>query len=199
MVPAARERRGPGRRPGSPDTRGEIVEAARREFGAHGYDRTSMRAVARAAAVDPALIHHYFESKEDLLLSAMEVPFDPREVLGAVVDGPQDRIGERLVRAVLGQWDDPQRQRRLLTIVRTAIASEAASHLLRDGLLRMILDQIAAIPGIDDARSRGNLVASQLVGLLMTRYVVGIEPLASMPADEVVTRIGPTVQRYLFD
>ena len=158
-----------------------------------------MRAVARAAAVDPALIHHYFESKEDLLLSAMEVPFDPREVLGAVVDGPQDRIGERLVRAVLGQWDDPQRQRRLLTIVRTAIASEAASHLLRDGLLRMILDQIAAIPGIDDARRRGNLVASQLVGLLMTRYVVGIEPLASMPADEVVTRIGPTVQRYLFD
>lgn len=199
MVPAARERRGPGRRPGSPDTRGEIVEAARREFGAHGYDRTSMRAVARAAGVDPALIHHYFESKEDLLLSAMEVPFDPREVLGAVVDGPQDQIGERLVRAMLGQWDDPQRQRRLLTIVRTAIASEAASHLLRDGLLRMILDQIAAIPGIDDARRRGNLVASQLVGLLMTRYVVGIEPLASMPADEVVARIGPTVQRYLFD
>jgi|RhiMethySRZTD1v2_1073278.scaffolds.fasta_scaffold38729_4 AcrR family transcriptional regulator len=199
MVPPARERRGPGRRPGSPDTRGEIVEAARREFGAHGYDRTSMRAVARAAGVDPALIHHYFESKEDLLLSAMEVPFDPREVLGAVVDGPQDQIGQRLVRAVLGQWDDPQRQRRLLTIVRTAIASEAASHLLRDGLLRMILDQIAAIPGIDDARRRGNLVASQLVGLLMTRYVVGIEPLASMPADEVVARIGPTVQRYLFD
>ena len=199
MVPAARERRGPGRRPGSPDTRGEIVEAARREFGAHGYDRTSMRAVARAAGVDPALIHHYFESKEDLLLSAMEVPFDPRELLGAVVDGPQDQIGERLVRAMLGQWDDPQRQRRLLTIVRTAIASEAASHLLRDGLLRMILDQIAAIPGIDDARRRGNLVASQLVGLLMTRYVVGIEPLASMPADEVVARIGPTVQRYLFD
>ena len=199
MVPPARERRGPGRRPGSPDTRGEIVEAARREFGAHGYDRTSMRAVARAAGVDPALIHHYFESKEDLLLSAMEVPFDPREVLGAVVDGPQDQIGQRLVRAVLGQWDDPQRQRRLLTIVRTAIASEAASHLLRDGLLRMILDQIAAIPGIDDARRRGNLVASQLVGLLMTRYVVGIEPLASMPADEVVARIGPSVQRYLFD
>lgn len=198
-MPVARERRGPGRRPGSPDTRGEIVEAARREFGAHGYDRTSMRAVARAAGVDPALIHHYFESKEDLLLSAMEVPFDPREVLGAVVDGPPDQIGDRLVRAVLGQWDDPQRQRRLLTIVRTAIASEAASHLLRDGLLRMILDQIAAIPGIDDARRRGNLVASQLVGLLMTRYVVGIEPLASMPADEVAARIGPTVQRYLFD
>ena len=198
-MPAARERRGPGRRPGSPDTRGEIVEAARAEFAAHGFDRTSMRAVARAAGVDPALVHHYFEGKEDLLLAAMDMPFDPRVLLGPVVEGPPDQLGERLVGAVLQLWDDPQRQRRLLTVVRTAIASEAASHLLRDGFLRIILDQIAAIPGIDDPRRRGNLVASQIVGLLITRYVVGIEPLASMPADEVVARVGPTIQRYLVD
>jgi AcrR family transcriptional regulator len=199
-VPAARERRrGPGRRPGSPDTRGEIVEAARAEFAAQGFDRTSMRAVARAAGVDPALVHHYFESKEDLLFAAMDMPFDPRVLLGSVVEGPRDQLGERLVGAVLQLWDDPQRQRRLLTVVRTAIASEAASHLLRDGFLRIILDQIAAIPGIDDPRRRGNLVASQIVGLLITRYVVGIEPLASMPADEVVARVGPTIQRYLVD
>lgn len=199
-MPAARERRrGPGRRPGSPDTRGEIVEAARAEFAAQGFDRTSMRAVARAAGVDPALVHHYFESKEDLLFAAMDMPFDPRVLLGPVVEGPRDQLGERLVRAVLQLWDDPQRQRRLLTVVRTAIASEAASHLLRDGFLRIILDQIAAVPGIDDPRRRGNLVASQIVGLLITRYVVGIEPLASMPADEVVARVGPTVQRYLVD
>lgn len=199
-MPAARERRrGPGRRPGSPDTRGEIVEAARAEFAAQGFDRTSMRAVARAAGVDPALVHHYFESKEDLLFAAMDMPFDPRVLLGSVVEGPRDQLGERLVGAVLQLWDDPQRQRRLLTVVRTAIASEAASHLLRDGFLRIILDQIAAIPGIDDPRRRGNLVASQIVGLLITRYVVGIEPLASMPADEVVARVGPTIQRYLVD
>jgi len=199
-VPAARERRrGPGRRPGSPDTRGEIVEAARVEFAAQGFDRTSMRAVARAASVDPALVHHYFESKEDLLFAAMDMPFDPRVLLGSVVEGPRDQLGERLVGAVLQLWDDPQRQRRLLTVVRTAIASEAASHLLRDGFLRIILDQIAAIPGIDDPRRRGNLVASQIVGLLITRYVVGLEPLASMPADEVVARVGPTIHRYLVD
>ncbi|MGH3455831.1 MAG: TetR family transcriptional regulator [Nocardioidaceae bacterium] len=199
-MPAARERRrGPGRRPGSPDTRGEIVEAARVEFAAQGFDRTSMRAVARAASVDPALVHHYFESKEDLLFAAMDMPFDPRVLLGSVVEGPRDQLGERLVGAVLQLWDDPQRQRRLLTVVRTAIASEAASHLLRDGFLRIILDQIAAIPGIDDPRRRGNLVASQIVGLLITRYVVGLEPLASMPADEVVARVGPTIHRYLVD
>ncbi|MGH3482809.1 MAG: TetR family transcriptional regulator [Nocardioidaceae bacterium] len=199
-MPAARERRrGPGRRPGSPDTRGEIVEAARVEFAAQGFDRTSMRAVARAASVDPALVHHYFESKEDLLFAAMDMPFDPRVLLGSVVEGPRDQLGERLVGAVLQLWDDPQRQRRLLTVVRTAIASEAASHLLRDGFLRLILDQIAAIPGIDDPRRRGNLVASQIVGLLITRYVVGLEPLASMPADEVVARVGPTIHRYLVD
>jgi AcrR family transcriptional regulator len=145
------------------------------------------------------LVHHYFESKEDLLFAAMDMPFDPRVLLGSVVEGPRDQLGERLVGAVLQLWDDPQRQRRLLTVVRTAIASEAASHLLRDGFLRIILDQIAAIPGIDDPRRRGNLVASQIVGLLITRYVVGIEPLASMPADEVVARVGPTIQRYLVD
>jgi AcrR family transcriptional regulator len=199
-VPAARERRrGPGRRPGSPDTRGEIVEAARAEFAAQGFDRTSMRAVARAAGVDPALVHHYFESKEDLLFAAMDMPFDPRVLLGSVVEGPRDQLGERLVGAVLELWDDPQRRRRLLTVVRTAVASEAASHLLRDGFLRIILDQIAAIPGIDDPRRRGNLVASQIVGLIITRYVVGIEPLASMPADEIVARVGPTIQRYLVE
>ena len=158
-----------------------------------------MRAVARTAGVDPALVHHYFESKEDLLLAAMGVPFDPRTLLGSVVEGPPEQIGERIVRSVLGEWDEPERRQRLLTVVRTAIASEASSHLLRDGFLRIILDQIAAIPGIDEPRRRGNLVASQVVGLLMTRYVVGLEPLASMPADEVVARIGPTVQRYLFD
>jgi AcrR family transcriptional regulator len=194
-----RKGRGPGRRPGSPNTRGEIVEAARKEFAEHGYDRTSMRAVARAAGVDPALVHHYFEGKEDLLLAALEVPFDPRTLLGSIVDGPRDLIGERIVRAVLQEWESPERRPRLLTVVRTAIASEASSHLLRDGFLRLILDQIAAIPDIDDPRRRGNLVASQVVGLLMTRYVVGIEPLASMPVEEVVERIGPTLQRYLFD
>jgi AcrR family transcriptional regulator len=188
---AAGTKRGPGRRPGSPDTRGEILEAARREFGAQGYDRTSMRAVARAAGVDPALVHHYF--------AAMEVPFDPRTLLASVLEGPRDRIGERIVRAVLGEWDDPERQPRLLAVIRTAIASEASSHLLRDGFLRLILDQIASIPGVEDASRRGNLVASQIVGLIMARYVVGIEPLASMPADEVAASVGPTLQRYLFD
>jgi len=192
-------RRGPGRRPGSPDTRGEILEAARQEFAAQGYDRTSMRAVARAAGVDPALVHHYFAGKEELLLAAMEVPFDPRTLLASVLEGPREQIGERLVRTVLAEWDDPERQPRLLAVIRTAIASEASSHLLRDGFLRLILDQIASIPEIDDARRRGNLVASQIVGLLMTRYVVGIEPLASMSPDEVVAAVGPTIQRYLFD
>jgi AcrR family transcriptional regulator len=191
--------RGPGRRPGSPDTRGEILEAARREFAAHGFDRTSMRGIARAAGVDPALVHHYFAGKEDLLLAAMEVPFDPRTLLGSIIDGPRDQLGERLVRTVLELWEDPQRRPRLLAVIRTAIANEASSHLLRDGFLRLIVDQIASIPGIDDPRRRGNLVASQIVGLLMTRYVVGIEPIASMSTDEVVAAIGPTIQRYLFD
>jgi AcrR family transcriptional regulator len=199
LTVTTRTGRGPGRRPGSPDTRGEILEAARREFAANGYDRTSMRAVARAAGVDPALVHHYFKGKEDLLLAAMEVPFDPRTLIGSVIDGPREETGERLVRMVLGLWEDPQRRPRLLAVIRAAIANEASSHLLRDGFLRLILDQIASIPGLDDARRRGNLVASQIIGLIMTRYVVGLEPIASMPVDDVAATIGPTIQRYLFD
>jgi AcrR family transcriptional regulator len=158
-----------------------------------------MRAVARAAGVDAALVHHYFEGKEDLLLAAMEVPFDPRTLIGAVVEGPRDQVGDRIVRTVLGLWEDPQRRPRLLAVIRAAIANEASSHLLRDGFLRLILDQIASVPGVDDARRRGNLVASQVIGLIMTRYVVGLEPIASMSVDEVADAIGPTIQRYLFD
>ncbi|MGI8613064.1 MAG: TetR family transcriptional regulator [Nocardioidaceae bacterium] len=186
-----------GRRPGTPDTRGDIVEAARRSFAEHGYDRTSMRAVARAAGVDPALVHHYFAGKEDLFLAAMEMPFDPRELLPPVLTGRPDELGERLVRVVLEVWDGPARPQ-LLGVMRAGLATESASSLLRDGLLRLILAQIAAVPGIDEPSRRASLVAAQVVGLLVTRYVVPVEPLASMPADQVAALVGPTLQRYVY-
>ena len=197
-VPAAANR-GAGRRPGSPDTRGQIVAAARQEFATNGFDKTSMRAVARSAGVDPALVHHYFAGKEDLFLAAMELPFDPRTVLPPVLQGPTDGVGERLVRAVLGLWDDPALRPRLLSVLRSAVASEQSAHLLRDGFLRMVIEQITALPGVTDPRRRGALAGSQIVGLLLVRYVVELEPVAAMPADDVARLVGPTVERYLFD
>lgn len=199
MTVRAAASRGAGRRPGSPDTRGEIVAAARREFAAKGFDKTSLRGVARSAGVDPALVHHYFAGKEDLFLAAMELPFDPRTVLPPVLQGPTDGVGERLVRTLLALWDDPSLRPRLLSVVRSALASEESAHLLRDGFLRMVIEQIATLPGMVDPERRGALTGSQMVGLLVVRYVVELEPVASMSADEVARLVGPSVQRYLFD
>ena len=197
-VPPASSR-GAGRRPGSPDTRGEILAAARREFAARGFDNTSLRGVARTAGVDPALVHHYFAGKEDLFLAAMELPFDPRTVLPPVLQGPTDGVGERLVRTVLGLWDDPALRPRLLSVIRSAVASEESAHLLRDGFLRMVIEQIAAVPGVAEPSRRGALAGSQIVGLLLVRYVVELEPVATMPADDLARVVGPTLERYLFD
>ncbi len=190
--------RGAGRRPGSPDTRGEILAAARREFAAKGFDKVSLRGVARAAGVDPALVHHYFDGKEDLFLIALALPFDPRTVLPPVFSGPREGTGERLLRTVLGLWDDTVLRPALLSVMRSALASEKTAHLLRDGFLRLIMEQIASLPGIDDPERRGALVASQIVGLLVARYVVELEPLASLPPDDLVPTMGPTLQSYLF-
>lgn len=190
--------RGAGRRPGSPDTRGEIVAAARREFAAKGFHTVSLRGVARAAGVDPALVHHYFAGKEDLFLVALELPFDPRVVLPPVLAGPTGGTGERLVGAVLGLWDDPALRPALLSVVRSALSSEETAHLLRDGFLHLIMEQIAALPGVTEPDRRGSLVASQIVGVLVTRYVVQLEPIASLPAAELAGTVGSTIQRYLF-
>jgi len=196
---ATAPRRAVGRRRGSPDTRGEIVTAARREFAAKGFDNTSLRGVARAAGVDPALVHHYFASKEDLFLAAMDLPIDPRTLLPPALAGPVEGVGERLVATVLRLWDDPALRPALLSVLRAALGNEETAHLLREGFLRMVIEQIATLPGIDDPQQRGALVATQLSGLLVARYVVELEPVASMPAERLVAVIGPTVSRYLLD
>lgn len=174
------------------------MAAARREFAAKGFDKASLRGVARAAGVDPALVHHYFASKEDLFLVALDLPFDPRTVLPPVLQGPTEGTGERLVRAVLATWDDPALRPGLLSVIRSALAGEDTAHLLRDGFLRLVMEEIAALPNIDEPQRRGALVASQIVGLLVARYVVELDPIASLPADDLGRTVGATLQRYLF-
>ena len=98
--------RGPGRRPGSPDTRGAILAAARSAFAARGFDGTSTRAVAAAAGVAPGLVHHFFGSKDDLFVAALNLPFDPRKVLGAALPGPPEGLGRRVATTVVGLWED---------------------------------------------------------------------------------------------
>lgn len=196
-TPAGGTSTGRGRRPGGPDTRGAILSAARKSFAGKGFDRTTIRAVAADAGVDPALVHHYFGSKDDLFLSALEIPIDPREAIPSVFAVGLDGAGERLLRIFLSVWDDQQARLPLLALVRNALTTEAAASLLRSGMFRLIFEPIAELLGSDDARLRAQLVASQLSGLVITRYVLRLEPLASLPADDVVAWVAPNLQRYL--
>jgi len=194
---AATAGRGRGRRPGGPDTRGQILAAARASFAEKGFAGTTIRAVAAEASVDPALVHHYFGSKDDLFLAALEIPFDPRSVVPTVFADGVPGAGERLTRLFLSVWDDPRSRLPLIALVRTSLVSEAPETLLQQGLLRLLLEPLrAALPAAEAGR-RVQLVISQMAGLVVTRYLLALEPLASMPPEDVVAWVAPTVQRYL--
>jgi AcrR family transcriptional regulator len=191
------ETRARGRRRGGPDTRGQILDAARKSFASKGFGGTTIRAVAGDAGVDPALVHHYFGSKDDLFLAALEIPVDPRRLVSTVLDGGVPGAGERLVRLFLSVWDDPQARLPLLGLVRSSLVQETPETLLRQGVLRMVLQPLRSALPAGEADRRLQLVVSQMAGLVVARYLLALEPLASMPADEVVGWIAPTVQRYL--
>jgi AcrR family transcriptional regulator len=186
-----------GRRPGRPDTKAVILTAAKAEFAAKGFDRATLRSIAQTAGVDAALVHHYFGSKDDLLLAALEVPFDPRDVLSALTAPGIDGLGERIARQFVSIWDTSDMQVPLVALVRSSLTSESAAAQLREGLVRMITAPIAAVISSDDAPLRAQFVASQLLGLAVTRYVLRLEPLASAPPERVISQIGQTLQRYL--
>jgi AcrR family transcriptional regulator len=173
-----------------------VLVAARASFAEKGFRGTTIRAVAAAAGVDPALVHHYFGTKDDLFVAALEIPVDPREVLAPVVAAGPDGAGERLLRAFLGVWDDPEVQPGLLALVRS-IVSDDSGMLVREGFIPVVVGPVLAALVVDRPEARIPLVASQLVGLVVTRYVLAVPGMADMPAEDVVARIAPTVQRYL--
>jgi AcrR family transcriptional regulator len=185
-----------GRRPGAPDTRATILEAARSAFADKGFAGTTIRAVASAAGVDAALVHHYFGTKDDLFLAAMELPFDPREVIGPAVMGGAAGAGERLLRAFLSLWDDPDVSPVLIGIVRSAL-QPGGERLITQGFVPVVLMPAGRALGIDHPEVRMPLVISQAAGLILTRYLVRLEPIASMPAEQVVATYAPVIQHYL--
>jgi len=191
--PAAPRR---GRRPGAPDTRAAILAAARELFAVHGFAGTSVRAVAAAAGVDAALVHHYFGTKDDLFLAALELRIDPRVAILPVVEGGVDGAGERIMRLFLSVWDDDETRLPLLGLVR-GVLEPGGQQLVRDGFFRMVLGPVGVALELDQPDRRMQLVASQLFGLVVLRYVLDVDPLASAPADELVATYAPTLQRYL--
>ncbi|GAA0932689.1 TetR/AcrR family transcriptional regulator [Nonomuraea longicatena] len=188
-------RRRPGRRPGSADTRGEILAAARNVFAEKGFDKATVRGIAREAKVDPALVHHYFDTKERMFVEAMQLPVDPDLVLPTVLDGPREEVGERLARLILRLLAEPEARQPVLALIRSAMTNEQAVTMVREFMTHALLYRIA--DGLGVSHLRMELTFAQLFGVIMGRHVLRLEPLASADEEELVALLAPTIQRYL--
>ena len=187
-----------GRRPGNPGTREAVLAAARAAFAERGFDGATIRSIAATAGVDPALVHHYFGTKDQLFLTAVEAPADPADLLPEVLAAGRDQLGVGVVRLLLQVWDGPMRPAGL-ALVRSAVGNEWTARLLREFLVTQVLRRVVGTLDLTAAEreARGGLVASQLIGVVMARYVLKVEPLATASPEWLVETIGPTVQRYL--
>lgn len=187
-----------GRRPGSPDTRDAILAAAREQFAERGFDGATVRQIAADAGVDPALVHHYFGTKEQLFLATVQVPIDPKQIVTIVAAGGKENVGENLVRTFLSVWDSPVGTAGA-ALLRSAMSSEWSARLLREFLLTQILRRVGKMLDLDpaEAPTRAALVATQIAGLAMMRYIIKLEPIASASPDALVAMVAPTIQRYV--
>ena len=185
-----------GRRAGTTQTREQIAVAARALFAEAGYERATFRAIAAAAGVDPALVVHFFGSKDELFREVMQLPPAFADALERVAEGPRDQMGLRLATLVLGGLDDPRTRPVVLGRIRGATSHPDAAELVRQTVTRDLARLTHAI-GSDRPDTRAVLIGAQVVGIALSRYVVAVEPLASMPAADVAALVAPTFQHYL--
>jgi AcrR family transcriptional regulator len=185
-----------GRRPGPNVTRARIVAAARRRFAAAGYDRASLRSIGRAARVDQRLITHFFGSKRALFLATMALPLDPADFVAAVAAPGLRGFGERLAERWVALWDSGE-GRHLVGVLRSAVVDDGAARMMRDTFVHVVLRELVRAVDVDQVERRAGLIATQLFGLVLVRYVLRLPPLAEMEASEVARWIGPAIQRYL--
>jgi len=188
-----------GRRPlGSPDARQAVQDAARELFSERGFERTTMRAVAARAGVDPALIYHYFGDKDGLLLAALQPPADAATVFAGLAATAADRTGEELVRRLIGLWEErPEIREQMAAILRTGLSHDRAGRLLRDILSSFILAALGDVLADDRRELRVALIGSHIGGLMLARYILEVPGAAAASPEDLVQAVGPTVQRYL--
>jgi AcrR family transcriptional regulator len=185
-----------GRRPGPTQTKDAIVAAARAQFAGRGYTGTTVRSVAEAADVNPALIHHYFGSKDQLFLAALSLPINPAEVIVQLLAaGPRSEFPERFVRAFIAAWRDPAAGQALQAVLRRAVSDEGSAALIRDLAENVLLTRAADALGVPKMRIA--LAMSHLIGLVLGATILHIEPLASASEDELVDLLAPAIRSYL--
>ncbi|MGP3987897.1 TetR/AcrR family transcriptional regulator [Streptomyces sp. 3N207] len=198
--PAPRKRGRPARRTAEagPGARERILASARGEFAEHGFDKVSVRAIARGAGVDAALVHHYFGTKEQVFAAAVEGAMAPAiSVPDLLAAASPETLGETITQAFLRIWENPASREPMLAIVRSAVNNERAAAVFRALLTRNLLSRAAALLKEPDAELRVNLAAAQLVGAALLRHVIRLEPLASEPLENAIARLAPVVQHHL--
>lgn len=190
-----------GRRPGGADTRGVICRAALTLFSSVGYDKVSLRAIAREADVDPALIHHYFASKSDLFAeTVLDLPLDAEHLVADVLDGPRDRIGPAAVAAFLAAYDAPDGAReRFTAMIRSAVAQDVAQRPLTEFMSKEIFGAIAERLGHSDFKLRGQLAVSLVLGMALSRYVLPLPTLAATEDRVIIESLGRAMQQLLVE
>jgi AcrR family transcriptional regulator len=186
-----------GRRPGTPDTRDAILAVARRRFATRGYDATSLRGIAAEAQVDPALLIHYFGTKEGLFIAATGLPARLSELFAGLDGADRHESAGALVRGYLAVVDSDQSRNAILALVRSAVSNERAATMMREFLTKELLSVIAGWTQAPDAPLRACMVAAQLVGIAMLRHVVRVDPVVTASPDEIVALVAPVIEQYL--
>jgi len=191
------ERKRPGRPPGTSDTRERILASARDLFARNGIDKTSIRAIAAGAGVDPALVHHYFGTKTQLFAAAIHIPIDPMDVIGPLREVPVEQIGYTLPSILLALWDS-EMGKGFIAELRSLLAGNEVT-LIRSFLQEVITQEVGS--RVDNPPGSGPIriqfVASQLVGVVMARYILELDPFKSLPVEQIAETIAPNLQRYL--
>jgi AcrR family transcriptional regulator len=186
-----------GRRPGASTTRARILATARRKFADVGYERCTLRAIAADAQVDPALVMHFFGSKQQLFREAVGWPIDPSQVLGRVLSAADGDLGKRLARTFVELWEDAVTRDALLAVLRGALTQEDAARLVRATFNGGLVKQVARRIGGRERELRVELAAAQLVGMAVLRHVIRMEPLASASVPALVRRLAPSLNQQL--
>lgn len=194
------ESRRPGRPPGTSDTRDRILASARELFARNGFDNTSIRVIAADAGVDPALVHHYFGTKTQLFAAAIHIPIDPMTILGPIREVPVDQIGRLLPSLLLPLYDSDVGKGVIATLRSVISGSNVADiSMVRSFLQEVITAEVGH--RVDDPPGSGpvraQFVASQLLGIVLARYILELEPFRSLPVQQIIDTVAPNLQRYL--
>jgi AcrR family transcriptional regulator len=188
-----------GRRPGSGDTRADILASARAQFGAKSFHQATIRGIAAEARVDPALVHHYFGTKEDLFAASIDLPLRPTDIADVLLAGGLESVGRNVATLFFSMWENTETRDPLMAMLRGAFDNEQGAAVLREFFGSALLGRVAPQIGGPNAELRVSLAVSHLVGVAVLRYVIGFPSLVKVPVEQLIETLSPRIQAYFTD